>query len=61
MLRKAEGDLDSWINKRIKVLLNAEGYYEGSLLAEQRNGLLIKCSEKKIYIPYESVLSLEEV
>ena len=61
MLRKEEKDLDSWINKRVKVLLNAEGYYDGILLSEQRNGLLIKCSEKRIYIPYESVLSLEEI
>jgi hypothetical protein len=50
MLRKEEKDLDSWINKRVKVLLNAEGYYDGILL-----------SEKRIYIPYESVLSLEEI
>lgn len=58
---KEEKDLDTWINKHVKVLLNAEGYYEGTLLGEQRNGLLIKCSEKRIYIPYESVLSLEEI
>ena len=54
-------DLDSWIGKSVKVLLNAEAFYEGILLAEQRNGILIKCTGKRVYVPFESVLSLEEL
>ena len=60
-LRKEPKDLDAWINKPLKVLLNAESsYYTGTLLAEQKNGLLIQVSGKQVYVPYESVLSLEQ-
>ena len=58
-LRKEPKDLDSWIGKPLKVLLNADGYYKGTLLSEQKNGLLIQVSGKQVYVPYESVLSLE--
>ena len=59
-LRKEPKDLDQWINKPLKVLLNAESYYTGTLLAEQKNGLLIQVSGKQVYVPYESILSLEQ-
>ena len=59
-LRKEPKDLDSWIGKPLKVLLNADGYYTGTLLSEQKNGLLIQVSGKLIYVPYESVLALEQ-
>ena len=57
---KKEKDLDNWIGKPLKVLLNADGYYKGTLLSEQKNGLLIQVSEKLVYVPYESVLALEQ-
>ena len=53
-------DLDSWIGRPVKVLLNAEAFYEGILLEEMKNGILIESNKKHIYIPYESVLSIEE-
>ena len=59
-LRKEPKDLDAWIGKPLKVLLNADGYYKGTLLSEQKNGLLIQVSEKLVYVPYESVLALEQ-
>ena len=60
--KKNVKDLDSWIGKHIKILLTNEGsYYEGILLEEQKNGILIKANGRMIYIPYESVLSLEEL
>ena len=54
-------DLDSWIGRPVKVLLNAEAFYEGILLEEMKNGILIESNKKHIYIPYESILSLEEL
>ena len=57
---KKEKDLDNWIGKPLKVLLNADGYYKGTLLSEQKNGLLLQVSGKLIYVPYESVLALEQ-
>ena len=55
-------DLDGWIDKHIKAVLNNEGsYYIGVLVAEQKNGLLIESNKKMIYVPYESILSLEEL
>ena len=54
-------DLDSWINLRVKILLNADGFYQGTLIEEMRNGILIESNKKHIYIPYESVLSIEEL
>lgn len=59
-LKKDSKDLDAWIGKPLKVLLNADGYYKGTLLSEQKNGLLIQVSEKLVYVPYESVLALEQ-
>ena len=53
-------DLDSWINLPVKVLLNAEGFYQGTLIEEMKNGILISANKKHIYIPYESILSIEE-
>ena len=58
-LKKDSKDLDSWIGKAVKVLLNGDGYYSGILVSEQKNGLLIQVSGKQVYVPYESVLSLE--
>ena len=60
IFRKDGKDLDSWINLPVKVLLNAEGFYQGTLIEEMRNGILIESNKKHIYIPYESVLSIEE-
>ena len=54
-------DLDSWINLPIKVLLNGDVFYQGILIGELKNGILISANKKRIYIPYESVLSLEEL
>ena len=54
-------DLDSWLGKPLKVILHEDGFYEGVLVEEQRNGILIKCSGKRVYVPYESLLSLEEL
>ena len=60
--KKNVKDLDSWINKPARVILtNESSFYEGILLSEMRNGILIKCSGKRVYVPYESILSLEEV
>jgi RNase P/RNase MRP subunit p29 len=54
-------DLDSWIGKHVKAVLNNEGsFYIGLLVEEMKNGLLIEANRKRIYIPYESILSLEE-
>lgn len=36
-----------------------EMFYEGTLLEEQKNGILLKSSKKRIYVPYESILSME--
>ncbi len=41
-LRKEPKDLDAWIGKPLKVLLHEDGFYEGILMAEQKNGLLLK-------------------
>jgi ribosome maturation factor RimP len=58
--RNDKKDLDDWIGKPVKVLLNAEAFYEGILLAEQRNGILIESANKRIYIQFDSIISLEE-
>ena len=55
-------DLDSWINKNVKVILTIEGaFYNGKLIEEQKNGLLLKANGKRVYLPYESILALEEL
>ena len=60
--KSVKKDLDSWIGKHIKAILNSESsFYEGILLEEQKNGIMIECSGKKIYIPYESLLVIEEL
>ena len=61
MNKKNARDLDSWFKKNVKIILNAESFYEGIFLEEQKNGILIKANEKRIYIPYESILALEEI
>ena len=53
-------DLDSWLNKPLKVKLHDDAFYKGVLVEEQRNGILIEAKKKRVYVPYESVLSLEE-
>ena len=58
---RKEKDLDSWINKSVKVVLHEDGFYTGTLISELKNGLLIESSGKRIYIQYESIVSLEEV
>ena len=59
--RVKEKDLDSWIGGKVKINLHDDGFYTGILIAELKNGLLIESSGKKIYIPYESVTSIEEL
>ena len=60
--KNVKKDLDLWIGKHIKAVLTSESsYYIGVLVAEQRNGIMIECSGKKIYIPYESLLVIEEL
>ena len=59
--RNDKKDLDDWIGKPVKILLNAESFYEGILVEEQKNGLLIRSNERRIYILFESILSLEEL
>ena len=55
-------DLDSWLGRPVKVVLNSESsFYIGVLVEEQKNGLLIEANKKRVYLPYESVLSLEEL
>lgn len=55
-------DLDSWIGRPVKVVLNSENsFYEGVLIEEMKNGILIKCLGKHVYLPYESILVIEEV
>ena len=54
-------DLDGWINLRVKILLNADGFYQGTLIEEMKNGILISANKKHIYIPFESILSIEEL
>jgi hypothetical protein len=62
IFKKSVKDLDLWINTGVRVILNSEScFYEGILLSEMKNGILIECSGKKIYIPYESLLALEEL
>ena len=61
MNKKNARDVDSWFKKNVKIILNAESFYEGIFLEEQKNGILIKANEKRIYIPYESILALEEI
>ena len=60
--KSIEKDLDGWIGKHIKAVLNNEGsYYEGILIEEQKNGVMVECSGKRIYIPYESLLVIGEI
>ena len=60
--RDGKKDLDSWIGKHIRAVLNNEGsFYIGVLVEEMKNGLLIESNKKMIYVPYESILSLEEL
>ena len=60
--KKLEKDLDSWINARVKVVLNSESsFYIGVLIEEQKNGILVKTDKGRVYVPYESILSLEEL
>ena len=60
--KKNVKDLDSWIGKSVKILLTNEGsFYIGLLIEEQKNGLLIKANKKMIYVPFESILSIEEL
>ena len=62
MNKKNPKDLDLWIGKSVKAILNAEGsFYIGKLIEEQKNGLLLKANEKMIYVPYESVFVIEEL
>ena len=62
IFRKDKKDLDSWINKSVKVILHEDGFYSGTLLSEQRNGLLIEGTNKKrIYIQFDSIVSIEEI
>ena len=54
-------DLDEWIGNRVKIMINSDGYYEGVLKGELNNGLLIESKGKRGYLPYESVISIEEL
>ena len=54
-------DLDTWIGNRVKIMINSDGYYEGILKGELNNGLLIESKGKRIYLPYESVIAIEEI
>lgn len=54
-------DLDTWIGNMVKIMINSDGYYEGILKGELNNGLLIESKGKKIYLPYESVIAIEEI
>ena len=54
-------DLDEWIGNRVKIMINSDGYYEGVLKGELNNGLLIESKGKRVYLPYESVISIEEL
>ena len=55
-------DLDSRIGRPVKVVLNSESsFYIGVLVEEMKNGLLINSSGKHVYLPYESILVLEEL
>lgn len=56
---KKEKDLDNWLNTHVKILMHYDGFYEGTLISEQKNGILLKSGKQRIYIPYESILSLE--
>ena len=60
IIMKKEKDLDNWLNTHVKILMHYDGFYEGTLISEQKNGLLIQVSEKLVYVPYESVLALEQ-
>jgi RNase P/RNase MRP subunit p29 len=60
--KKNVKDLDSWIGKSVRVLLNSESsFYVGILLREEKNGILVMTDKGRVYVPYESVLSLEEL
>ena len=60
--KNVKKDLDSWIGRPVKVILNSESsFYEGILLEEQKNGILVKTDKGRVYVPYESILSIEEL
>jgi ribosome maturation factor RimP len=61
--KREKKDLDSWIGKEIKVIINIHDdlFYTGILLEEQKNGILISYEGKKFYIPYETVVVIEEI
>jgi RNase P/RNase MRP subunit p29 len=60
--KNVKKDLDLWIGKHIKAVLTSESsYYIGILVEEMKNGILIESYKKRIYVPYESILSLEEL
>lgn len=54
-------DLDTWIDNRVKIMINSDGYYEAILKGELNKGLLIESKGKRVYLPYESVISIEEI
>ena len=60
--KNVKKDLDSWIGKSVRVLLNSESsFYVGILLREEKNGILVMTDKGRVYVPYESILSLEEL
>jgi hypothetical protein len=50
MNKKNARDLDSWFKKYVKIILNAESFYEGIFLEEQKNGILIESNIRRINI-----------
>ena len=54
-------DLTDWLGKQVKVILHEDGYYEGILKGELNAGVLIESKGKRIYLPYESVIAIEEL
>ena len=60
-LRKEKKDLDSWVGRKIKIMINSDGFYEGILKEEQMNGILIEVDGKRIYVQFEAITSIEEL
>jgi hypothetical protein len=53
-------DLDSWKEKQVKIIFG-DSFYEGIFKGELKNGYLLENKGKRIYISFESVVSIEEV
>ncbi|MHB8560201.1 MAG: hypothetical protein ACYDAP_03425 [Thermoplasmataceae archaeon] len=64
--RKEKKDLDDyWLNKKVRVVMGmgeSTATYDGTLKAELSHGILLESDmNKRIYIQFESITSIEEL